>query len=90
LLREREAVRRIAGRYGLTRLRVFGSVARSQETAGSDIDLLVDVAPSVGLLRLARCQRELQLLLGAPVDLVPASDLKPAVARTVLDEALPL
>jgi len=90
LLRERRRVRQIAGRHGLANPRVFGSVARSEDTEGSDIDLLVDVAPGVGLLGLARCQRELELLLGAPVDLVPASDLKPAVARTVLDEALPL
>ena len=90
LLRERERVRQIAGRHGLARPRVFGSVARSKETEGSDIDLLVDVAPGVGLLGLARCQRELELLLGAPVDLVPASDLKPAVARTALEEGLPL
>jgi predicted nucleotidyltransferase len=90
LLRERARVREIAGRHGLAHPRVFGSVARSEETEASDVDVLVDVPPGVGLLGLARCQRELELLLGAPVDLVPASDLKPAVARTVLVEAVPL
>ncbi len=90
LFRERARVREIAGRHGLTHPRVFGSVARSEETEASDVDVLVDVAPGVGLLGLARCQHELELLLRAPVDLVPASDLKPAVARRVLGEARPL
>jgi uncharacterized protein len=64
-------------------VRVFGSVARGQDTADSDIDLLVDVAPSVGVLDLARCQHELESLLHARVELIPANDLKPDVARAV-------
>ncbi len=37
-------------------------------------------------MTLARCQRDLEALLGAPVDLVPAADLKPGVAASVLAE----
>ena len=51
------------------------------------MDLLVDVAPGVGLMGLARCERELEALLGVAVDLVPADDLKPGVAASVLTEA---
>lgn len=83
-------MKRIAARYGLTNLRVFGSVARGDEAEGSDIDLLVDVAPGVGLLALARCQHELQTLLDGAVDIVPARDLKPRVARAVLADAVSL
>ncbi len=71
----------------MTNVRVFGSVARGDERAESDVDLLVDVAPGVGLFELGRCQAELQALLGAPVDLVPATDLKAGVADEVLAEA---
>ena len=56
----------------------------------SDIDLLVDVPANTGLLTLARCQADLEELLGARVDLVPAADLKPGVAGDVLAEAVPL
>jgi len=83
-------VRAIAQRYGLTNVRVFGSVARGEETSQSDIDLLVDVAAGVGLVGLARCQRDLERLLDARVDLVPASSLKEGVAHSVLTEARPL
>jgi predicted nucleotidyltransferase/DNA-binding XRE family transcriptional regulator len=88
--RHRQEIRRITAKYRLTNVRVFGSVARGEETPDSDLDLLVDVGAGVSLLTLARCQHELQSLLKATVDLVPASDLKPRVARSVAAEALPL
>jgi predicted nucleotidyltransferase len=63
----------------VTNLRVFGSVARGEDRPDSDVDLLVDLPPDMGLLGLGRVQEELEAILGARVDLVPASDLKPAV-----------
>ena len=42
---QRDAIAALGRRYGARRIRVFGSVARRQETAGSDIDLLVDLPP---------------------------------------------
>jgi len=86
----RKKVKQLAAGHGLSNLRVFGSVARGEETEESDLDLLVDVTPGVGLIGLARAQHELEELLGARVDLVPASDLKPGVAVSVLAEAMPL
>jgi predicted nucleotidyltransferase len=59
---------------------LFGeSVARADLPPGSDVDLLVDLPPDIGLLGLGRVQAELEAILGTKVDLVPASDLKPAV-----------
>jgi uncharacterized protein len=78
------------GRCGLTNPRLFGSVARGEEKSGSDVDLLVDVPVGVGLITLARCQADLEALLGVSVDLVPAADLKPGVAAQVLAEAVAL
>ena len=86
----RNKVKQLAAGHGLSNLRVFGSVARGEETEESDLDLLVDVTPGVGLIGLARAQHELEELLGARVDLAPASDLKPGVAASVLAEAMPL
>jgi hypothetical protein len=66
------------------------SVARGEDTERSDIDLMVGVAPGVGLFGLARCQHELQSILRAPVDLVPAGDLKIGIERSVRIDAQPI
>lgn len=48
LARSGARVREIAGSYGLSNVRVFGSVARGEDSGDSDVDLLVDVGPGVG------------------------------------------
>lgn len=88
--RHAEEIREVLSRHGLRNPRLFGSVARGTEGAESDIDLLVEVPAGVGLLTLGRCQAELQQLLGAPVDLVPADDLKRGLADEVLAETVPV
>ena len=90
VFQHREKIRDVVARHGLSNPRVFGSVARDEDAVDSDLDILIDVGPGVGLLTLARCERDLEALLGVRVDLVPADDLKPAVASSVLAEARPL
>ena len=68
-----------AAAHDVTNLRVFGSVARGEDRPDSDVDLLVDLPPHMGLLGLGRVQADLEAILGTKVDLVPANDLKPAV-----------
>lgn len=86
----REQVMEVAERVGLTDVRVFGSVARGEDTMNSDVDLLVDLPEGMTLWGLGAVTGELSDLLGVPVDLVPASDLKPGVRETVMREAKPL
>jgi predicted nucleotidyltransferase len=68
-----------AAAQGVHGLRVFGSVARGEDRADSDVDLLVDLPEHMSLFSLARLQAELESILGARVDLVPSQDLKPSV-----------
>jgi hypothetical protein len=89
LARRRLEVLRIADEHGARNLRLFGSVARGDEHAASDIDLLVDLDAGTGLVGISALQRELSDLLEAPVDIVPADSLKPEL-RHVIDEAIPL
>ena len=77
--RKRRDLVAAAAAHDVTNLRVFGSVARGEDRPDSDVDLLVDLPPDMGLLGLGRVQAELEAILGTKVDLVPASDLKPAV-----------
>ena len=90
VLAQRRHIRQLVARHGASNVRVFGSVARGQDTADSDVDLLVDLAPGTGLLGLGRLEHDLNELLGIRVDLVPADDLNPDVAREVLLEAVAL
>lgn len=75
---------------GVQRIRLFGSVARGDESASSDIDLAVDIAPTVGVFDLLRMRRVAERILDRPVDLVPFDGLKPAVAEAVEREAVTL
>ena len=60
---------RLQGRYPLSRLALFGSTARDEASEGSDIDVLVEVDPSIGL-RIVDLAAEIEEALGHPADVV--------------------
>jgi predicted nucleotidyltransferase len=80
----------IAELHGVHNLRVFGSVARGEDRPDSDLDLLVDLPPSLGLLGLGRLRDDFEAVMGSRVDIVPASDLKPGVRERVEAELIAL
>jgi uncharacterized protein len=85
----RAAIKATAARHYGTRVRLFGSVARGQEGARSDIDLLVRFSPGSSLFDLLHLTRELEDLLGRRVDVVSEGGLK-ARDRHILEEAIDL
>ena len=87
---QRAETQRLAREYGVTNLAVFRSVARGEETDASDIDLLADPPPDLGLFQLARMERDLSALLQARVEVVPAQDLKPGVKEKAQAESVAL
>jgi len=56
-------------RYAVTTIAVFGSVARGDQTAASDVDILVDLRQPVGW-EIVHLQQHLEEILGLQVDLV--------------------
>ncbi len=86
-LREHEPELKAAG---VVRLAVFGSVARGDNTSGSDIDLLAEFDNSrrVSLLTVGRIESRLADLLGAKVDLSSPGWLKESVRTQALQEAV--
>lgn len=88
--RNRDEVKGILTAGGATNASVFGSVARGEESADSDVDLLVDLAEGTGLFDLLRMQDALERLLRRRVDLVPRAGLKTDVASAALRDAVPL
>jgi len=81
-----EALSDFCRHHRIRRLSLFGSALRNDFGPNSDIDLLVEFDPEaeVGFLALARMQRELEALLGRPVDLVPRAGLKPVIREEIL------
>jgi predicted nucleotidyltransferase len=57
-------------RYNPNRIGIFGSYARNEDTAQSDIDLLVDFAEEVTLFDLGGIKYDLSEILNRPVDIV--------------------
>jgi predicted nucleotidyltransferase len=78
-----------AARRGASNLRIFGSVARGDDLAGSDVDFLVDFEASRSLVDVAGLILDLQGILGVPVDVVEASTLRPG-DEDILAEAVAL
>ena len=85
-----ELIDRLAASSRITTIAVFGSVARGEETADSDIDLLVETAPGASLFDLARFGNDMELLFGRPVDIVDRAALDPQRDRAIIAEAIPL
>jgi uncharacterized protein len=75
---------------GVTHLSLFGSVARGEESAQSDIDLMAEFDPTreYSLLDRVRQERRLGDILGVPVDLAPARTLKDDVRERATHEAM--
>jgi hypothetical protein len=89
LLKSNKAkILRIAEKYGASNIFVFGSVARKEATANSDIDLLIDLEPSRSLLDQIGFQQELEDLLGIPVDVVETTTLHEMIRDQVLRDAV--
>ncbi len=91
LVRERrEDILRAAAARRACNVRLFGSVARGEATAESDVDFLVDLNPGAGLLELGGLLMDLQDLLGRRVDVMTVEGLRPRVRERALAEAVPL
>ena len=70
------SIHRLARRFGVDALRVFGSVSRGEATAVSDVDVIFESRQPLGLLRRAEFRAALEELLRRRVDLVREEDLK--------------
>lgn len=87
---KRDEVLRLAAKHGATQLRVFGSAARGEATADSDIDFLVDLEPGRSLFDLGGLLMDLQDLLGRKVDVVTEKSLHWYIRDKVCAEARPV
>lgn len=86
-------VRALLANYAATNPRPFGSVARGTASAGSDIDILVEMDPTDGnlLMRASGLMDETRALFGREdVDVFPLQLLKRSISESALEDAVTL
>ena len=87
---KREAIIRIAARYGATEVRLIGSAARGEARLDSDVDLLVTWSEGASLLDHAALVLELENLLGRKVDIASDGWVKPSIREPLYRDAIAL
>lgn len=90
LVANRAAIRHVVESHHACNARVFGSVLRGQDTALSDLDILIDPTPDTTLFDIGAIRHELGELLGVPVDVLTPNAIPDAFRDQVLAEARPV
>jgi hypothetical protein len=90
LARSRERIRALVIEHGVSNPRVFGSVLRSEDLDGSDLDILVDPTPQTSLLDIAKLQMRLESELGIHVDVLTPKALPLSFRSQVIAHAQPV
>ena len=88
--RHQEEILSIAHRNGAVGIRLFGSAARGEDRPGSDLDVLVDLAPGRTLLDVVAIKQDLEELLRVPVDVVTERSVSPYMREEILRQAVAL
>jgi len=84
----RDHERELTTRFAVRSLAVFGSVARGDANAASDVDLLAEFSRPIGLLHLSGTTLYLEGILGRKVDLVLRRAVLPELREAILAEAV--
>jgi predicted nucleotidyltransferase len=87
---KRPEILRAAESHGAMNVRVFGSVARGEASAESDVDLLIHLKKGRGFTDPMGFCEDVETVLGRRVDVVTDDGLSPFLRATVLAEAVPL
>ncbi len=82
------AVKPYLQEYSISRIAVFGSYARGETKPDSDIDLLVEIKQSYGILKFIELKQLIEKKLGKRVDLVEPQCLEPLIKDEVLKQAI--
>jgi predicted nucleotidyltransferase len=85
-----ETIKPVLEKYGVRRAAIFGSAVRGEDTAGSDIDILVELGSEKTLLDLVGLKLELEEKLGRPVDVLTYSAVHPLLRATIEKEKVEL
>ena len=71
---------------GATKVAVFGSYVRDEETPSSDIDVIIDFQKPMGLLEFVGIQQDLSEKIGINVDLLTEEGISPYLIKNIRNE----
>lgn len=86
----RDEIQAIVAHHHGHSVAIFGSVARGDEQAGSDIDFLVELEPNARPFEILSIGAALEAALGVKVDVGTPDSLREHLRDEVLAEAIPL
>lgn len=87
---KRDMILSIAKKHGIKNVRLFGSVAREEDTPQSDIDFLINLEDGRNILDWLAFQHDLEDALGREIDVFPERNLRPFIKPLILAESQPL
>ncbi len=80
----------LSRRYPIRGIGVFGSYVHGDQTASSDLDVLVDMGRAIGMLDFVGLQQDLSDALDVKVDLAMKDAPKPRIGKRILSEVVML
>lgn len=86
----KDRIREVLRRHGVIRASLFGSFARGDATAESDVDLLVELPTGKSLFDLIGLEQDLCETLGVKVDVLTYASLRPRMRQRVLADEVPI
>lgn len=91
LQNNREEIYKMADKYGIFNIRIFGSVARGEETENSDVDMLVSISKHKGMaFDLIRFEREFSEKFHKKTDVISENGVYHSLREKIFSEAIPL
>ena len=90
LKKKRKAILQLASLHGAKNIRLFGSVARGEDIATSDIDFLVEMEKGRTFLDLVGFWQDLEEMLGRKTDVITDGGISPYLRAQIYKEAKPL
>jgi len=80
----------IAKNNGISKISVFGSTIRGEDTVDSDIDFLVEIDDDCSLFNIIRFKQEVEDIVGRKVDVVTDQSVHWTLKEQIINEAVQL
>lgn len=82
-LKQQNQIIDIVSKFNPKMIGIFGSYARGENKANSDLDVLIDFEQDINLLEIIGLEQELTERLGLQVDLITLRSLNPQLQKYV-------